>query len=140
MAYVPPFPSINFSEHVLYRRDALRSLIVSQRLLGTREIAVYHHTGCGAVTFTSESLRQLIKDTDPGNMEVQTHLEGLDFLEFADLEQSVLDDVKFLQNNPLILKETKVTGWIHYVETGEVRKAFSIAPLWFNESSYPFLP
>ncbi len=98
---------------------------MSQRLLGTREIAVYHHTGCGAVLFTSPSLRELIKDSDPGNQQVADQVDSIDFMEFNDLEKSVRDDVKFLQECPLIMKGTKITGWIHYVETGEVSQVLS---------------
>ncbi|KIY65898.1 carbonic anhydrase, partial [Cylindrobasidium torrendii FP15055 ss-10] len=127
-ARINPFRQLGFEEgdaHIIRNagglaRDALRSLVISQRLLGTREIAVYHHTGCGAVTFTSDSLRQLIKDADPGNAEVASQVDSMEFLPFDDLEKSVRDDVQFLQESPLILKGTKVTGWIHYVETGEV--------------------
>lgn len=104
-----------------FSRDALRSLVISQRLLGTREIAVYHHTGCGMVTFTGSSLRKLVKDEERGRPEAAELVDNIDFLEFGDLEQSVRDDVKFLQESPLILEGTKVTGWIHHVETGKVR-------------------
>ncbi|SJL05808.1 related to carbonic anhydrase [Armillaria ostoyae] len=100
-------------------KDALRSIIISQRLLGTREIAVYHHTGCGMVTFTSPSLRRMLSDSDPENPRVTDQANKIDFLEFDDLEQSVRDDVKFLKECPLVLKGTKITGWIHYVETSE---------------------
>ncbi|KAF7437175.1 hypothetical protein PC9H_004011 [Pleurotus ostreatus] len=99
-------------------RDALRSLIISQRLLGTREIAVYHHTGCGLVTMTTPGLQKLVKDADPTNAEAGKQIDNIDFLEYGpDLEKSVRDDVQFLQNSPLILKGTKITGWIWDVET-----------------------
>ncbi|KAF9498113.1 carbonic anhydrase [Pleurotus eryngii] len=99
-------------------RDALRSLIISQRLLGTREIAVYHHTGCGLVTMTTPGLQKLVKDAEPTNAEAGKQIDGIDFLEYGpDLEKSVRDDVQFLQDSPLILKGTKITGWIWDVET-----------------------
>ncbi|KAF8993874.1 carbonic anhydrase [Hymenopellis radicata] len=129
-ARINPFKQLGFEEgdaHVIRNaggmaKDALRSIIVSQRLLGTREIAVYHHTGCGAVTFTSQSLRELIKDCDPGNQEIADQVDSIDFMEFNDLEKSVRDDVKFLQECPLVLKGTKISGWIHYVENGEAKQ------------------
>ncbi|ESK93989.1 carbonic anhydrase [Moniliophthora roreri MCA 2997] len=102
--------------------DALRSIIISQRLLGTRKIAVYHHTGCGMVQFTTPELRQLVKDADPSNVAAAEQIDKMEFLEFNDLEQSVKDDVKYLQDNPLVLKGTEVTGWIHYVETGKATR------------------
>ncbi|KAL0950724.1 hypothetical protein HGRIS_007500 [Hohenbuehelia grisea] len=104
-------------------KDALRSLIISQRLLGTREIAIYHHTGCGIVTFTSPELRQKIKDADPENEATAEAVEQVDFLTYPpDLEQSVRNDVKFLQENPLILKGTKVTGWIWDVDSRQATR------------------
>ncbi|TFK57628.1 carbonic anhydrase [Heliocybe sulcata] len=92
-------------------RDALRSIIISQRLLGTREVAVFHHTKCGMLTFSTDQLRKMVKDSDP-NDEGLNAVDKIDFLEFDDLEGSVKKDVEFLQNNPLVLKETKVSGWL----------------------------
>ncbi len=63
----------------LNRKDALRSLIISQRLLGTREIAVFHHTDCGMLTFKSHELRELVKKSDPGNKALET-VDSIDFL------------------------------------------------------------
>ncbi|KAK0208394.1 carbonic anhydrase [Desarmillaria ectypa] len=126
-ARINPFTQLGLEEgdaHIIRNaggmaKDALRSIIISQRLLGTREIAVYHHTGCGMVTFTSPKLRRMLSDADPDNLQVTYQANKIDFLEFDDLEQSVRDDVSFLKENPLVLKGTKITGWIHYVETGE---------------------
>ncbi|KAI0735501.1 carbonic anhydrase [Earliella scabrosa] len=102
-------------------KEALRSIIISQRLLGTREIAVFHHTGCGMLTFDTPQLRTLVKESDPSNPALSA-VDGLDFLEFHDLEGSVKDDVKFLQEHPLVLPGTKVTGWVYEVETGKIRQ------------------
>ncbi|KAI0080026.1 carbonic anhydrase [Panus rudis PR-1116 ss-1] len=102
-------------------KDALRSIIISQRLLGTREIAVFHHTGCGMLTFNTPQLRQLVKESDPSNPSLNA-VDQIDFLEFSELEQSVKEDVEYLRNNPLVLKETVVTGWVYDVETGKIRK------------------
>ena len=68
-------------------KDALRSLIVSQRLLGTREVAVIHHTDCGMLTFKNEDLRAQVK------RELNADAGGIDFLPFSDVERSVRDDV-----------------------------------------------
>ncbi|KAI0757328.1 carbonic anhydrase [Daedaleopsis nitida] len=102
-------------------KEALRSIIISQRLLGTREIAVFHHTGCGMVTFDTPQLRALVKESDPSNPALSA-VDQIDFLEFRGLEESVRDDVKFLQDNPLILPGTKVTGWVYEVETGKIKQ------------------
>ncbi|KAL0573141.1 hypothetical protein V5O48_008829, partial [Marasmius crinis-equi] len=100
-------------------QEAIRSIIISQRLLGTNEIAVIHHTGCGMLTFTTEQLRGIVKkDADVGGGG-KTEVDTIQFLEFGDLEQSVRDDVKLLQDNPLLLKGTKVTGWVFRVEDGK---------------------
>ena len=71
-------------------KDAIRSLVISERLLGTEEIVNIHHTDCGMLTFDNEDLTAKMKE-DRG---VDT--TGRDFLPFADLEQSVRDDVETL--------------------------------------------
>lgn len=101
------------------RKDALRSIIVSQRLLGTREIAVIHHTACGMTTFQTEELRARVKAADPANAALYD-VDAIDFLEFADLEKSVRDDVGWLREHPLVLPESQITGWVYEVETGKV--------------------
>jgi carbonic anhydrase len=103
---------------LLNSRDALRSLIISQRLLGTREIALFHHTGCGMVTVKTPEVRKIVKELgNPGCEQV----DNIDFLEFSNLETSVQEDVKWLKEHPLILPETIITGWVYEVETGAVR-------------------
>ncbi|KAE9411629.1 carbonic anhydrase [Gymnopus androsaceus JB14] len=108
-------------------REAFRSILISQRLLGTREIAVFHHTRCGMLTFTSPQLREIIKseaksESSDAQEEIAKTVDSIDFLDFSDLEESVKDDVKFLQENPLVLNETKVTGWIYDTEKGTVKQ------------------
>ncbi len=97
-------------------QDALRSLVISQQLLGTREIVVLHHTDCGMLTFTNEHLAAKIAS------ELGVDVEGQDFLPFADLEQSVRDDVAFLRNSPLIPKDIPISGAIYDVRTGRVHE------------------
>ncbi|ORY90289.1 carbonic anhydrase [Leucosporidium creatinivorum] len=100
--------------------EALRSLVISQELLGTREIIVIHHTDCGMLTFKSERLHDLIKKrVDPAHYPA---IEQLAALEFGDLDKSITDDVAFLKAHPLILKETVVSGYKYHVETGELEK------------------
>lgn len=98
----------------------MRSIVISQRLLGTKEIAVFHHTGCGMLSFDTPQLRGIIKNAHPGDTEVAGAVDKIDFLEFDTLEGSVKSDVKFLQEHPLILKDTVITGWVYHVETGKV--------------------
>ncbi|KAG7449718.1 carbonic anhydrase [Guyanagaster necrorhizus] len=98
--------------------DALRSIIISQRLLGTREIAVFHHTDCGMMTFTTQELQSKIADED--GPEAANLVNRIDFLEFTKLEESVKHDVKYLQSHPLVLKDTTIIGWTYHVESGKV--------------------
>jgi len=93
-------------------QDALRSLVISQRLLGTQEVAVIHHTDCGMLTFSNDGLRQKIKE------DLQADAGELDFLPFADVERSVKDDVKFLRESPLIPEAIPVRGFVYDVRTG----------------------
>lgn len=101
-------------------QDALRSLVISQQLLGTREIVVLHHTDCGMLTFTNERLAAKIAS------ELGVDVEGQDFLPFADLEQSVRDDVTFLRNSPLIPKDIPISGAIYDVRTGRVHEVVRV--------------
>ena len=77
------------------------------------------------LTFTTPQLQAKLKDdvpsADPGV------IDNIDFLEFQNLEGSVKEDVKFLQEHPLVLPETKITGWVYEVETGKVSYRFSIS-------------
>ncbi|KAF9031237.1 carbonic anhydrase [Hymenopellis radicata] len=101
-------------------QDAIRSIVVSQGLLGTREIAVFHHTDCGMTTFQTPQLREIVKkDASPA---VAQLVDQFDFLEFSNLELSVKEDVEYLKNNPLLLKETKISGWIYHVENGKISR------------------
>ncbi|KAJ7498490.1 carbonic anhydrase [Mycena latifolia] len=101
-------------------KDELRSLIISQRLLGTREIAVFHHTDCGMLTFASDDVRSIVKDAAKGDASIAARVDAIDFLPFKDLEGSVKADVALLKSEPLLLPETTVTGWIYDVKSGKV--------------------
>jgi carbonic anhydrase len=96
--------------------DALRSLVISQRLLGTNEIVVIHHTDCGMLTFTNEQLTAKIRQ----DLGVDT--AGRDFLPFPDLEKSVRDDVAFLRGSPLIPKNIPISGAIYDVRSGKLQE------------------
>jgi carbonic anhydrase len=105
------------------RKDSVRSLVISQRLLGTREIAIFHHTDCGMLTFTTPQLREKLKaSAEEGDAEkIAAAADVIQFLEFSDLDKSVKEEVEFIKAHPLILKETEVTGWVYHVESGKVR-------------------
>jgi carbonic anhydrase len=94
--------------------DAIRSLAISQRLLGTKEIVVIHHTDCGMVTFSNEQLAAKIKD------DLGVDAAGQDFLPFSDLEQSVHDDLAILRASPLIPQDIPIAGAIYDVASGRL--------------------
>jgi carbonic anhydrase len=94
--------------------DAVRSLVISQQLLGTREVVVIHHTDCGMLTFTDEQLRQKVRD----DLGAETDTA---FLSFSDLDQSVRDDVAAIRESRLLLKGVPVTGFVYDVKTGRLR-------------------
>ncbi|NTU81593.1 MAG: carbonic anhydrase [Chloroflexales bacterium] len=96
--------------------DALRSLVISQRLLGTTEIVVLHHTDCGMLTFTNDQLAARV------HADLGVDVAGQDFLPFADLAQSVRDDVALLRVSPLIPKDIPISGAIYDVDTGQVHE------------------
>jgi carbonic anhydrase len=96
--------------------DAIRSLVISERLLGTGEIVVIHHTDCGMLTFRNEDLTAKIKE----DLGVDT--TGRDFLPFPDLEQSVRDDVETLRRSEIIPDDVQISGAIYDVQTGQLRE------------------
>ena len=95
--------------------DALRSLIISQQLLGTREIVVIHHTDCGMLTFTDPDLRRKVKTELGQDVDFPFH-------SFSDLERSVRDDVAALQTSRFLLR-VPVRGFVYDVKTGRLREA-----------------
>ena len=96
--------------------DAIRSLIISYKLLGTREFLVIHHTDCGMLTFTNEQLRQLLQQ-DPG-----VDASTVDFLPFSDLDESVRQDVAAIRNSPFISNDVQIHGFVYDVSTGRLRE------------------
>ncbi|MDQ3783825.1 MAG: carbonic anhydrase [Actinomycetota bacterium] len=96
--------------------DAIRSLVISQRLLATNEVVVIHHTDCGMLTFSNNDLVAKIR----GDLGVDA--SNHDFLPFGDLEQSVIDDVDAVRSSDLIPDDIPVTGAIYEVETGLLKE------------------
>jgi carbonic anhydrase len=95
--------------------DAIRSLIISSQLLGTREYVVIHHTDCGMLTFTNRDLQQ--------KLEQETGVDKctVDFLPFSDLEESVREDIKRIEASPFIPEGIPVRGFIYDVRTGKLQ-------------------
>jgi carbonic anhydrase len=96
--------------------DAIRSLVISQRLLGTQEVVVIQHTDCGMMTFENEDLVAKVRE------DLGADASHLDFLPFSDLEQSVRDDVRTLRESELIPDDVTLVGAVYDVESGEVRE------------------
>jgi carbonic anhydrase len=92
--------------------DALRSLIISQQLLGTREVIIVHHTDCGMLTFSNDQLRDKLRS------ELGADAGQIDFLPFADVADSVRQDIATIRSSRYILPDTPVRGFIYDVRTG----------------------
>ncbi|KAI5923426.1 carbonate dehydratase [Camillea tinctor] len=101
-------------------RDALRSVLVSQLLLGTREVLLVKHTGCGMLTFSNADARSLLAQSR--GAAALDAVRDLDFLPFGDLDDAVREDVRFLKEGELADRGIAVTGWVYDVQTGGVRQ------------------
>ena len=100
--------------------DTIRSLVISQQLLGTREIIVLHHTDCGLHGQTKDKLAATL---EPALGHV---VEQIDFLPFQDIEESVTEDVLALRNSPFIPATVFISGAIYDVDTGQVTEVIRV--------------
>ncbi len=96
--------------------DALRSLVISNRLLGTNEYLVIHHTDCGMLAFSNDDLRARLTD------ESGADASHIDFLPFSDLDQSVRDDVRRILEFPFLPNDITVSGYVYDVTDGRLRR------------------
>lgn len=94
--------------------DMIRSLVISQQQMGTREIVVLHHTDCGAQTFKNKEFTAFL------NQELGVDVSGQDFLPFTDVEESVREDVALLRQSPLIPADVEISGAVYDVATGRM--------------------
>jgi len=121
--------------------DAIRSLIISYKLLGTREWFVIHHTDCGMALFTDDTIRQLLKSSlktssidatgwhDSGEGPGSTEAQFIDWLAFKDETSSVVEDVNRIRNHPLVPRDIPIYGFVYDVRSGcllEVREASEV--------------
>ena len=95
--------------------DEIRSLAISQRLLGTHEIILIHHTDCGMLTFSDDELKQQIQE-DVG-MKPHFSMES-----FSDLEEDVRQSIARIQASPFIPNKESVRGFVYEVKTGRLRE------------------
>ena len=98
--------------------DMIRSLVISQQQMGTREIVVLHHTDCGAQTFNNEDFQEHLK------RELGVDVSGKDFLPFQDVEESVREDMKLLRECPLIPDDVIISGAVYDVDTGRMIEVY----------------
>ena len=98
--------------------DMIRSLVISQQQMGTREIVVLHHTDCGAQTFNNEDFQEHLK------CELVVDVSGQDFLPFQDIDESVREDMKLLRECPLIPDDVIISGAVYDVDTGSMREIY----------------
>ncbi|WP_406317571.1 carbonic anhydrase [Streptosporangium sp. NBC_01639] len=95
--------------------DERRSLAISQRLLGTREIILIHHTDCGMLTFTDDGFKQQIQ-AEVG-IKPDWAAEA-----FTDLEEDIVQSINRIKDDPFIPHTDSVRGFIYDVETGRLRE------------------
>ncbi|HEY4670581.1 MAG TPA: carbonic anhydrase [Gemmatimonadaceae bacterium] len=112
--------------------DAIRSLVISYKLLGTREWFVIHHTNCGMEFFTDGVIRDLLGSSletaelsaqgfrDVGKGPGSPEGEFIDWLTIADAKQAVIDDVARIRRHPLVPKSIPIYGYIYDVKTGKL--------------------
>ena len=112
--------------------DAIRSLVISHKLLGTREWFVIHHTGCGMETFTNQIMGDLLASSletasvdengwhDHGQGPGSPAGRDIDWLTIADQAESVTEDVARIRAHPLVPGNIPIYGFIYEVESGRL--------------------
>ncbi len=112
--------------------DAIRSLVISYKLLGTKEWFVIHHSNCGMEFFTDDDMRSLLASsletaslgpdgfTDVGQGPGSDEAAYIDWLTIADGEQSVVQDVARIRNHPLVPRTIPIYGFIYDVTSGRL--------------------
>ena len=95
--------------------DAVRSLAISQNLLGTEEIVLIHHTDCGMLTFTDDELADRLETETGSRPEWRAHA-------FSDLDGNVRDSIERIRSNPFVPHTDKVRGFVYEVESGRLRE------------------
>jgi carbonic anhydrase len=112
--------------------DAIRSLVISYKLLGTREFFVIHHTDCGMLFFTNEVIRGLLANSletaelgpdgfrDVGEGPGSRAGEFIEWLTIPTAEQSVVDDVSRIRHHPLVPGRIPIYGYIYDVRSGKL--------------------
>src|ERR1700724_118761 len=112
--------------------DAIRSLVISYKLLGTREWFVVHHTNCGMELFTNDDMRNLLASSlktatldqngwrDSGQGPGSTEGNYINWLAFSDNARSVVEDVKRIRNHSLVPNHIPIYGYMYDVKSGKL--------------------
>ena len=112
--------------------DAIRSLVISYKLLGTKEWFVIHHSDCGMMLFDDDTMRHLLSKSletatigakgweDHGKGPGSKEASYINFLTFKDLERSVVEDVQRLRRSPLVPSRIPIYGFYYDVKTGKL--------------------
>jgi carbonic anhydrase len=95
--------------------DVIRSLAISQHLLGTEEIILLHHTDCGMETFKDDEFADRLEA-------VSGQRPPWSARSFADAEADILESMRLIQENPFIVRKVAVRGFVYEVETGRARE------------------
>ena len=95
--------------------DVLRSLVISQRLLGTREVILVHHTDCGMLTFTDDQVKADI-EADVG-LRPHFALEA-----FSDLEKDIRQSIARIKASPFVPNKDSIRGFVYDVRTGALQE------------------
>ncbi|MBB3753050.1 carbonic anhydrase [Mycolicibacterium sp. BK634] len=95
--------------------DEIRSLAISQRLLGTKEIILIHHTDCGMLTFTDDAFKADIQDET--GIKPQWAAEA-----FGDLDDDVRQSLRRIENSPFVTKHESLRGFVFDVATGKLNE------------------
>jgi carbonic anhydrase len=95
--------------------DALRSLAISQNLLGTEEIVLMAHTDCGMLTLSDDEFADRLERETGSRPGWRAHA-------FSDLEQAVRDGIERIRSSPFVPRADRVRGFVYEVETGRLRE------------------
>ena len=112
--------------------DAISSLVISYKLLGTREWFVIHHTDCGMLLFTNDDMRNLLASSlktatldqsgwhDSGQGPGSAEGNYINWLTFSDNAKSVVEDVTRIRHHPLVPNDIPIYGYIYHVKSGKL--------------------
>lgn len=125
-ARIDPFRALGLAEgdaHIIRNAggrvvEALRSLAISQQLLGTEEVAIIHHTGCGMATFTDAEIRDKLRQS------LGADADHIAFLPFSakEIDDSVRADLALYRRSPIVRQDIPVRGFVYDVATGRLRE------------------